>query len=242
MNNIRLHFSKNIYVFFLFTLILLTRTQLSSLLPYTIWIGGFGFYQYDIITILIFFIWIKQYFFGAKLSDSILYRVNKYYILFLLLGCIPVLFGFLKDKPNLFAFYRYFFYFVWVPVLIQFLEDPKWSKYCIHILIIVNVVSVGFALIQHFNKLGLELYYLDINKEANLFILMVLISLLLSKKYFFNSPILTFLLFSISVLALIIDRSRKMYMVFLFGCTFIFLFQLMMFKKRKHLFYSELFF
>lgn len=213
------------YTLFIFSILVFSLTPQSvKILPYVIRIGNFDVHTIDLLTGAVFIPWVLRILVKHGRQKITMLKADKMYIAFLIVGLIPVLVGAVKGKSNLFFVYRFFFYFIWVPVLIRFLRNPNQANRVVHVLVVVNLCSVAVALFNHFKELGLRIFYLDMHHELNLFVCIVLLSLVLARKPLFKSKVLTLIAFLICVFAISIDGSRKIFLGMSIGTILLFAF------------------
>ncbi len=206
---------------FFILLVFFTGPQIYIILPYTIRVGFFDLYWADLLTGGVFIFWLTRLLHTKSSFKGFQLKINKIYFMILLIGLISIFVGLIKERENLLYAYRFFFYFVWVPVLIQFLQKPQRAMKALICLIIMNLISVIIALCTHFADVGLQIGYLNNYLELNLFSLLVLLSFFLAKKPLIGKRI-DVLIFIICMLALIFDQSRRMYIAFFLGGIMLF--------------------
>jgi len=216
----------------LFILLVLFNTQqVAVLMPEYFVVGGFGVTWFDLVTVCAFIYWITQSSFTNKPSWDLKKKINKTYFMFLLVGLIPVFIGFINGKSNLLYAYRFFFYFVWVPVLIQLLQKPRRATKVLTYLIIINSVSIVVALFTHLREVGFTIFYLTNYRELNLIVSLVLLSFLMAKDHLLGKK-MDVLIFILCILALLFDQSRKIQIAFLLGSIILY-FNYKKIQKRK---------
>lgn len=201
----------------LILLLLFTIPQILWKVPDEIRLGQFDVHLFDVFTVLAF-VWWLRYFITVKNSvKSIHFKLNNIYILLLLVGIIPVIVGAFHGKDNILGAYRLFFYFVWVPTLVRYIQQHRHPFRVVYYLVIVNLLSTILALVKHFTTIGFEIGYIEIHNELNLFILLTLFSIFFSKQCLFSKNKIMFVSFILFLFALFFDLSRKMYLAFILG-------------------------
>jgi hypothetical protein len=201
---------------FFILLVFFSVPQVYDFIPGSFRMGGFDITWYDLFTGGVFLLWISQLMFTKNPCKGFLLKINKIYFMFLLVGLIPIFIGFINGRSNLLYAYRFFFYFVWVPVIIQLLQKPKRATKALNYLIIINLASVVAALYIHFKEVGFEIFYLTNYYELNLIVSLVLLSSFLAREPLLGKKMDVFI-FILCILAFIFDQSRKMQIAFLLG-------------------------
>lgn len=206
--------------------------QTSELIPTSIHIFGVDMTPFDVLTAMVFMHWVGPYIFAKPHPRYIQVNFNKLYFKFLLVGLIPILVGLTMGKGNPLYAYRFFFYFVWVPVLFDYFQDRKKALKALKVLVAANFLSVLLALITRIVTLGFTLGYVQVHYELNLFITLLMFSMVISKEKLFNKEGLDLLILITSIVAIIIDHSRKMYLALLIGAIMLIIFQIRFFNNR----------
>lgn len=215
----------------LILLVFFNIPQVHEFLPGSFRIGGFDVTWYDLLTGSAFLFWISQLMFAKNPCKGFLLKINKIYLMFLLVGLIPILIGLIKGRSNLLYAYRFFFYFVWVPVLVQLLQNPKRAMKALNALIIINSASVIIALFIHVKNMGLNIFYLTNYRELNLIVSLILLSFFLAKDRLFGKK-MDILLFILCILAFVFDQSRKIHIAFLLGSIILFVNYKKIYKRK----------
>jgi len=207
----------------LILLLLFTIPQVLWAVPEEVRLGPFGFHVFDIFTGLAIIWWLHSYFIAKKSFTSIQFKLNNIYFIFLWIGLIPIIVGAFRGKDDLLGAYRFFFYFIWLPVLVRFVQKHPRPTRIVYYLIIVNLLSCLIALYKHFTTIGFHLSYLEIHNELNLFIVLLLLALCLSKESLFGKNKINYIIFFVFLVTLLIDHSRKCYLAFVIGGMLLFL-------------------
>lgn len=201
----------------LILLLLITIPQILTYVPDEIRLGPLGVHVFDIFTGMAFVWWLHYCIIAKNTLTLLQVKLNNIYIIILCVGFIPVVVGALYGKDDLLSTYRFFFYFVWLPVLVRFLQKHHHPKRIVYYIIVVNLLSSLMALYKHFTTVGFRLGYLEIHNEMNLFILMTLLALCLCREHLFGRNKKVFIIFFLFLIVLMIDQSRKMYLAFALG-------------------------
>ena len=190
-------------------------------------------YYYDLITCGVFLLWITRIMRKDRIVTQFQLKIEKVYCSLLIIGIIPVIVGYINENSHLLYAYRFFFYFVWVPAIMQLFQNQERSIRLLKIIIGINFASILFALINHFNVNGLTLSYLDMAYTITLILCIVILSTILHGNYLFRSKIITYSIFYIYALAILINHSRRIYIAILIGITLLLL-QILGSKGEKH--------
>jgi len=196
-----------------YLLLLLSLTPQAMIYP-PLHLAGFDVYMFDLLSGAVFVYYMAQLLLSKQRSKGIQQIVNKYYFILLAIGLFPVLAEVVRGKYNIMSSYRFFFYFIWVPVIVKLVQEHRHPAKILKYMLFVNLVTIIIAFAKHFSNRGFCLYYLDISGEMVLFILLVIFSACLFHKSLFGNDKMNLIMFLFLLFILIVHHSRKMYLAF----------------------------
>ena len=233
-------YQKQVLATFYILLILALSPLISRLIPY-IRLGGFDVSEYDIISGGVFVYYIYLLLYTKKRFEGIQQKANKFFFLIMVIGLIPVLIEIARGSTDILHLYRFFLYFVWVPVLIMLVQEHHEPIRIVNYMVVINLSLMTIALIKHFTNFGFRLMYLEICQEINLFVLLMLFPFCIFQKSLLGGTRTTFIIFLVCLAGLLIDHSRKMYLGFFVGCILCyFIFKGISLKRKTKLICASL--
>jgi len=174
-------------------------------------------YYYDIVAFMALSMWLLPILGGRRPQNSIQVKTIKTYLYLLIMGLLSVVVGVLNGNDHLFWAYRLFAYFIWVPFIIEVFSKKRRAVSFVRVFVVLTAISVAIALSDHVRTYGFELHYLNTSYAFTLTCAFILVLSLMTGAHLFKSPLVSYLLYSMFMLALIIDPSRRMYIAVLFG-------------------------
>jgi O-antigen ligase len=200
--------------------------------------GGFDVNILDLIAAMAFIYYMSQLLLARGHVNETQERINKRYLAFLVVGLIPVLAEVIRGKSDILYPYRFFFYFILVPMLVKLVQEHPRPIRIIHYMITINSASIIVALVKSVALEGFQLQYLNIPAEINMFVLLIMLAFCLKRKPLLGNNITTVVIFLFCLLCLLIDHSRKMYVGFAIGSFLLYLAFKDLPTKRNFLFSS----
>ncbi|MAG44561.1 hypothetical protein CL633_01600 [bacterium] len=216
--------SRNILIYILIIAVFVQSFPYLSLIMHVVvdFLSPFQFqvFPLDIIVFVIIF-W-------AILKRGIFLRVilkkcnlEHLALAYVCMGLIAVLTGYFRGESNLFFDFRLYFFFLLVPALIYYIKTKKELDKIIKFLITTNTTFVLYAFLIDFVLSGFKFGYLRINREMNLYCLILMFCLFFYNKRDSFLKFTSYFAMPLSFLVMLIDNSRKQYLGFVIALVFL---------------------
>ena len=170
-----------------------------------------GDYYYDVITAGALIVWAWQRIIRRQAVTALFLAAEKAFIWSLLLGCIPIMVGMWNGNEHLFYAYRFFAYSIWVPFIMLLFHDQKQVLDGVKFILSANGIFVFYAVGLRLLRQGFFIGYLPISYEINTLCAMILLGLILFRVKLFRSNLVRNLMATISIVAIILDPTRRVY-------------------------------